>query len=151
MGMRRFGTITAFVLYLIQLFDPIGRFTEWLGEFRQGLAALAKIVGLLEVPVAITQKPTAVELPHEPRRDEGPVRHERVEAAELSDVRELDAVDVVRRRARLGGDPHHVVRRNEQELGVAIDEARDQPRTCDTIDLGTFARYPFHVPLRRAE
>jgi ATP-binding cassette subfamily B protein len=59
------GTITAFVLYLIQLFDPIGRFTEWLGEFRQGLAALAKIVGLLEVPVAITQKPTAVELPYE--------------------------------------------------------------------------------------
>jgi ATP-binding cassette subfamily B protein len=61
------GTITAFVLYLIQLFDPIGRFTEWLGEFRQGLAALAKIVGLLEVPVAITQKPDAVELPHEGR------------------------------------------------------------------------------------
>jgi ATP-binding cassette, subfamily B, bacterial len=59
------GTITAFVLYLIQLFDPIGRFTEWLGEFRQGLAALAKIVGLLEVPVAITQRPNAVELPAE--------------------------------------------------------------------------------------
>ena len=37
------GTITAFVLYLVQLFDPIGRFTEWLGEFRQGLAALGKI------------------------------------------------------------------------------------------------------------
>ena len=59
------GTITAFVLYLIQLFDPIGRFTEWLGEFRQGLAALGKIVGLLEVPVAIQQKPDAVDLPHE--------------------------------------------------------------------------------------
>ena len=59
------GTITAFVLYLIQLFDPIGRFTEWLGEFRQGLAALGKIVGLLEVPVAIRQKPDAVDLPHE--------------------------------------------------------------------------------------
>ena len=59
------GTITAFVLYLIQLFDPISRFTEWLGEFRQGLAALAKIVGLLDVPVAIRQKPDAVELPHE--------------------------------------------------------------------------------------
>jgi len=57
------GTISAFVLYLIQLFDPIGRFTEWLGEFRQGLAALAKIVGLLEVPVSIAQKPDAVELP----------------------------------------------------------------------------------------
>jgi len=64
-GKISLGTVTAFVLYLIQLFDPIGRFTEWLGEFRQGLAALAKIVGLLEVPVSIAQKPTAVELPHE--------------------------------------------------------------------------------------
>ena len=64
-GTITIGTITAFVIYLIQLFDPIGRFTEWLGEFRQGLAALAKIVGLLEVPVSITQKPDAVELPHE--------------------------------------------------------------------------------------
>src|SRR5205085_8963580 len=63
-GSITIGTISAFVLYLIQLFDPIGRFTEWLGEFRQGLAALAKIVGLLEVPVAIRQKPDAVELPH---------------------------------------------------------------------------------------
>jgi len=61
------GTISAFVLYLIQLFDPIGRFTEWLGEFRQGLAALAKIVGLLDVPVSIRQKPDAVELPAEGR------------------------------------------------------------------------------------
>ena len=64
-GSISIGTITAFVLYLIQLFDPIGRFTEWLGEFRQGLAALAKIVGLLEVPVAIGQRPDAVELPRE--------------------------------------------------------------------------------------
>jgi ATP-binding cassette subfamily B protein len=64
-GAITIGTITAFVIYLIQLFDPIGRFTEWLGEFRQGLAALAKIVGLLEVPVSITQRPDAVELPHE--------------------------------------------------------------------------------------
>jgi ATP-binding cassette subfamily B protein len=59
------GTITAFVLYLIQLFDPIGRFTEWLGEFRQGLAALAKIVGLLEVPTPIAERPGALELPRE--------------------------------------------------------------------------------------
>ena len=59
------GTITAFVLYLIQLFDPIGRFTEWLGEFRQGLAALSKIVGLLEEPSPIEERPGAVELPHE--------------------------------------------------------------------------------------
>ena len=59
------GTITAFVLYLIQLFDPIGRFSEWLGEFRQGLAALTKIVGLLQVPTSIAERPGAVELPRE--------------------------------------------------------------------------------------
>lgn len=64
-GTISIGTITAFVLYLIQLFDPIGRFTEWLGEFRSGLAALAKIVGLLEVPSAIEERPDAVELPRE--------------------------------------------------------------------------------------
>jgi ATP-binding cassette subfamily B protein len=38
----RRGTIVAYVLYLVQLFDPIARFSEWLGEFRQGLAALGK-------------------------------------------------------------------------------------------------------------
>ena len=59
------GTLTAFVLYLIQLFDPIGRFTEWLGDFRQGLAALGKIVALLEAPNAIVEQPAAVELPRE--------------------------------------------------------------------------------------
>jgi ATP-binding cassette subfamily B protein len=62
-GTISIGTITAFVLYLIQLFDPIGRFTEWLGEFRSGLAALGKIVGLLEVPSAIDERPDAVALP----------------------------------------------------------------------------------------
>jgi ATP-binding cassette, subfamily B, bacterial len=64
-GSISIGTITAFVLYLVQLFDPIGRFTEWLGDFRQGLAALAKIVGLLEAPNAIVERPNPVELPRE--------------------------------------------------------------------------------------
>jgi ATP-binding cassette subfamily B protein len=62
-GAISIGTISAFVLYLIQLFDPIGRFTEWLGEFRQGLAALGKIVGLLEVPSAIAERRDAVVAP----------------------------------------------------------------------------------------
>jgi len=57
------GTIVAYVLYLVQLFDPIARFSEWLGEFRQGLAALGKIVGLLRTPNAIVERPGAVELP----------------------------------------------------------------------------------------
>ena len=59
------GTIAAYVLYLIQLFDPIARFSEWLGEFRQGLAALGKIVGLLRTPSAIVERADAVELPRD--------------------------------------------------------------------------------------
>ena len=57
------GTIAAYVLYLVQLFDPIARFSEWLGDFRQGLAALGKIVGLLRAENAIEERPAAVELP----------------------------------------------------------------------------------------
>jgi ATP-binding cassette subfamily B protein len=57
------GTIAAYVLYLVQLFDPIARFSEWLGEFRQGLAALGKVVGLLRAENAVTDRPDAVELP----------------------------------------------------------------------------------------
>ena len=57
------GTIAAYVLYLVQLFDPIARFSEWLGDFRQGLAALGKIVGLLRTENAIVERPDAVELP----------------------------------------------------------------------------------------
>jgi ATP-binding cassette subfamily B protein len=56
------GTIVAYVLYLVQLFDPIARFSEWLGEFRQGLAALGKVVGLLQAENAVTERPDAVEL-----------------------------------------------------------------------------------------
>jgi ATP-binding cassette subfamily B protein len=57
------GTIAAYVLYLVQLFDPIARFSEWLGEFRQGLAALGKIVGLLRTPNSIVEQDAAIELP----------------------------------------------------------------------------------------
>jgi ATP-binding cassette, subfamily B, bacterial len=57
------GTIAAYVLYLVQLFDPIARFSEWLGDFRQGLAALGKIVRLLQAEEAIAEEPAAVELP----------------------------------------------------------------------------------------
>jgi ATP-binding cassette, subfamily B, bacterial len=56
------GTIVAYVLYLVQLFDPIARFSEWLGEFRQGLAALGKVVGLLRTESAVTHRPGAVDL-----------------------------------------------------------------------------------------
>src|SRR2546430_4132910 len=57
------GTIAGYGLYLVQLFGPVARFSEWLGEFRQGLAALGKIVGLLQTPNAIVERGGAVALP----------------------------------------------------------------------------------------
>jgi ATP-binding cassette subfamily B protein len=47
------GTIVAFALYLISLFDPIARLGDWFSEFQSGRAALAKIATLLEEPVTV--------------------------------------------------------------------------------------------------
>jgi len=47
------GTIVAFALYLVSLFDPIARLGEWYSEFQSGRAALAKITTLLETPVTV--------------------------------------------------------------------------------------------------
>jgi ATP-binding cassette subfamily B protein len=47
------GTIVAFALYLISLFDPVARLGDWYSEFQSGRAALTKIVTLLETPVTV--------------------------------------------------------------------------------------------------
>ncbi len=47
------GTIVAFTLYLISLFDPIARLGDWYSEFQSGRAALAKIASLLETEPTI--------------------------------------------------------------------------------------------------
>jgi ATP-binding cassette, subfamily B, bacterial len=47
------GTLVAFALYLLNLFDPIARLGDWLSEFQSGRAALTKIVTLLETPVTV--------------------------------------------------------------------------------------------------
>ena len=48
------GTIVAFALYLISLFDPIARLGDWYTEFQSGRAALTKIAGLLAEQVTVT-------------------------------------------------------------------------------------------------
>jgi ATP-binding cassette subfamily B protein len=48
------GTIVAFALYLISLFDPIARLGDWYSEFQSGRAALSKIASLLATPATIT-------------------------------------------------------------------------------------------------
>jgi len=47
------GTVVAFALYLISLFDPIARLGDWFSEFQSGRAALTKISGLLDEPVTV--------------------------------------------------------------------------------------------------
>jgi ATP-binding cassette subfamily B protein len=47
------GTIIAFALYLITLFDPIARLGDWFSEFQSGRAALAKIAELLATPPTV--------------------------------------------------------------------------------------------------
>src|SRR5205823_2147562 len=47
------GTIVAFALYLVSLFDPIARLGDWYSEFQSGRAALTKIVRLLDEPVTV--------------------------------------------------------------------------------------------------
>src|SRR4029079_10874150 len=47
------GTIVAFALYLISLFDPVARLGDWYSEFQSGRAALTKIESLLATPATV--------------------------------------------------------------------------------------------------
>src|SRR5882724_163827 len=67
-----------------------------------------------------------------------------IEAAEWPVVRQLDIRYVVGDSACFGGDRKHLVRRDEQELRRLVDEAHDEPRAGDAVDLRAFARDPFH-------
>ena len=62
-GQISIGTVAAFVLYLTSLFEPIARLAEWFTELRSGQAALAKIVGVLQTPVAVPEHDVPRSLP----------------------------------------------------------------------------------------
>ena len=68
----------------------------------------------------------------------------RFERAFLAMVTQLDVFDVVRDGAETFRFLRDPVGRDEDELGVLVDEFLDQPRTGDAIDLNPFARDPFH-------
>ena len=57
------GTVSAFVLYVAALFDPLARLAEWFSELRSGQAALTKIVGVLETPVSVPEREEPTALP----------------------------------------------------------------------------------------
>jgi ATP-binding cassette subfamily B protein len=54
------GTIVAFALYLVALFDPVARLGDWYTELQSGRAALAKIAELLATPVTMRAGTTAL-------------------------------------------------------------------------------------------
>jgi ATP-binding cassette, subfamily B, bacterial len=54
------GTVVAFALYLISLFDPVARLGDWYSEFQSGRAALAKISSLLAEPTTVVGGPGAL-------------------------------------------------------------------------------------------
>jgi ATP-binding cassette, subfamily B, bacterial len=63
------GTIVAFALYLISLFDPIARLGDWYSEFQSGRAALTKISSLLAEPTTVIGGTRALPVAGELRAD----------------------------------------------------------------------------------
>src|SRR5262249_54336571 len=68
-----------------------------------------------------------------------------LERALFAVVTELDALHVVRGGAEAFCFLHHLVRRDENELGTFVDEFLDQPRAGDAIDLNSFTCDPLHA------
>ena len=68
------GTLFAFALYLSNFFDPIQQLSQLYNTFLSAIAALDKIVGVLEEEPQVVDEPDAIELP----RIEGHVRFQGV-------------------------------------------------------------------------
>ena len=79
------GTIVAFALYLISLFDPIARLGDWYSEFQSGRASLAKISALLEEPTTVIGGWASLPV-------EGELRAEAVTFAYAGDAPAVDGV-----------------------------------------------------------
>jgi len=57
------GTVSAFVLFLAYLIDPIQQFSQLFNLVQQSGAAMKKLFGLLDTPPTVSEHPGAVELP----------------------------------------------------------------------------------------
>ena len=67
---------------------------------------------------------------------------ERIEAAGRAVVRVVDVGHVVRRRGIGRCESQHFFARNVEKFGGWVDEAPDEPRASDAIDLRALARHP---------
>ncbi|MGW3039146.1 ABC transporter ATP-binding protein [Kitasatospora sp. NPDC001159] len=63
------GVLTAFVLYLRRLFDPIDQLAMFLNSYQAAAAALEKIAGLLAHEPTVAEPTEPVELPPPPRAE----------------------------------------------------------------------------------
>jgi ABC-type multidrug transport system fused ATPase/permease subunit len=73
-GSMTAGTLFAFIGYLANFFDPVQQLSQLYNTFLSAVAALDKIMGVLDEEPEVRDKPDAVELP----RIEGRVRFEDV-------------------------------------------------------------------------
>jgi ATP-binding cassette subfamily B protein len=58
-GRMTIGTLTAFLFYLTNFFDPVQQLSQLYGQFLSAVAALDKIVGVLEQKPEVTDAPAA--------------------------------------------------------------------------------------------
>src|SRR4029079_4889783 len=62
-GVMGVGVVAAFVLYLQQVFEPINQLSQLYNTVQSAGAALQKILGVLDTPATIKERPGAVDLP----------------------------------------------------------------------------------------
>src|SRR3954468_14761897 len=67
---------------------------------------------------------------------------ERIEAAPLALVGEMHVGHVIRNGFPLPGRREHLAGRDINELGLRIDEPRDEPWAGDAVDLRSLPRHP---------
>jgi ABC-type multidrug transport system fused ATPase/permease subunit len=79
------GTLFAFMLYLSNFFDPVQQLSQLYNTFLAAIAALDKIIGVLDEQPEVVDAPAAIELP----RIEGHVRFENVRFGYGKDLPEV--------------------------------------------------------------
>ncbi len=62
-GQLRLGVLTSFLLYLRRFYDPMQDMAQFFNAFQSASAALEKLSGVLEEPLAVPDAPTPVPLP----------------------------------------------------------------------------------------
>jgi ABC-type multidrug transport system fused ATPase/permease subunit len=63
-GAIALGTLFAFMLYINNFFDPVQQLSQLYNTFLSATAALDKIIGVLDEPLEIADRPSARPMPH---------------------------------------------------------------------------------------